>query len=227
MSLELFEDEKNGIYQKIDNISRDLGTLSNKIVKRHEFDQSMLRFNETVDLQSFKQALSSKADLETVLRLMENKVDVEIFESHVISKSITDQLAKLEKLIDKKADLDLVEKLAEHLLQKADEERVDKIIKELSKKCDVQQVENLEEQLESVRSLTEKFIQELDDTLGDFKAMSEQLKEDIYEISQKIGSKAELADIQNLRTALQGKLDSQIYAQEISKITSTLSTDIN
>jgi hypothetical protein len=38
MSLELFEDEKNGIYQKIDNISRDLGTLSNKIVKRHEFD---------------------------------------------------------------------------------------------------------------------------------------------------------------------------------------------
>jgi hypothetical protein len=47
---------------------------------------------------------------------MENKVDVEIFESHVISKSITDQLAKLEKLIDKKADLDLVEKLAEHLL---------------------------------------------------------------------------------------------------------------
>lgn len=104
----------------------------------------MLRFGDLVDSQTFKQALSSKADLETVIRLVETKLDLDTFESHPSTRGPAEQLAKLEKLIERKADLNLVEKLAEHLLQKADEDRLEKLAKELSKKCDSSLVESLE-----------------------------------------------------------------------------------
>lgn len=67
----------------------------------------------------------------------------------------------------------------------------------------------------------------MDETLGDFKAVSDSLREDIDANSHKIGAKADLADIQALRMALQTKLDSQVFLQEIAKMNANFGTEVN